>query len=567
MTHSTYRYNPHRHVKIWLSKDPEVFMNTENQMRLIAMRLQNPQDDIHLIYDASLLTPHALSQLQTFCQEHGIRPIDADAFSQQTLSDKEKSLYGFYKDEITHLKAGGNLAVASDILRWLRPVYELGTYTDFDVPVDTSNLGDTVTVGAPLLLNIGSLQTRGREIVLSNNDFIAVVEPQKAQAEINTIQEGILAVLSVYDNDFVEKTEEDIGTDSFWGRLLIKLMKNRSESIYIAKSKTIIPRQDEFKSSRQLRDYISRVMTDRQEFIHFNKTSDNEMDEQVIRRLRDALSNELGFIKWFFFRNEYDEIKRVIEKNDDSILIDYLMKKERTLYLKSIVVCTTGPIAIAKALFNGYVFNTNHFKEHIEKYSFNFYGLQHSFISKNSIPIHESLLGMMSFLGTEDGKLSDSSWLENGAQLQKTRGELLIEQKNKFQSKMTAIFSRLKNEIAVHIQQIREDTQGALGFYRRSSRQRKVETLEAALACFNSEEGFDTEKFGRLLRSIKGKEHEVYAGFAFSHTKDLIERLESASHRALLFGLTNNRHVLFKKKEQSQNNQQESVAVSVFKRT
>ncbi len=39
-----YKYNPHAHVKIWLSKTPSVFMNIENQTRLIEMREKNPND-------------------------------------------------------------------------------------------------------------------------------------------------------------------------------------------------------------------------------------------------------------------------------------------------------------------------------------------------------------------------------------------------------------------------------------------------------------------------------------------------------------------------------------------
>lgn len=56
-----YHYRPHTHVKIWLSNNPQVFMNFENQTRLIAMREQCPTDPIHLIYDSALLNDQSLS--------------------------------------------------------------------------------------------------------------------------------------------------------------------------------------------------------------------------------------------------------------------------------------------------------------------------------------------------------------------------------------------------------------------------------------------------------------------------------------------------------------------------
>ena len=41
-----YELNPHRHVKIWLSKKPDIFLNQENQLRLVRIRAQNPDDVI-----------------------------------------------------------------------------------------------------------------------------------------------------------------------------------------------------------------------------------------------------------------------------------------------------------------------------------------------------------------------------------------------------------------------------------------------------------------------------------------------------------------------------------------
>ncbi len=519
-------------------------MNTENQMRLIRMREKNPTDTINLIYDSSLLDKTAIDDLESFCKEHSITHVDAHKFESLLSTDNEKKLYEFYNDEITHLTEGGNLAVASDILRWLPPVYKNGTYTDFDFPIDTTSLPLEITVDAPLLLNIGSLRTRKKDVILSNNDYIAIVNSLAAKNEIEQIQEGLVSVLGNYTNDFIEKTEEEFGKDSFLNKYLISFMKNRSESIYISRSKSIMHEGD-LKSSRALRQHINEVMTNSDRFLAFNKKPLDEPHESVIKRLRGELNDQLGFFKWFFFRNEYNEIKNILEQSDDK-LIDYLMKKERTLYLKSIVVCTTGPIAIAKSLFKGYVFDSNYFDEHIQPYSFNNYGLRDAFQSKNSIPMHESIFGMMSFLGAEDGELNDSSWLETGAQLQKSRGELIEERKKQFTGELPGILAKAKKDIELHIKQLKENSTGFFGLFFKQRKQEKIKALDKVLACFKQDE-FDTSDLRKVLSAVHLNRSVVYAGLFSNRTQNLIETLNQHCFTAIVFGLTQDRKITLNK--------------------
>lgn len=543
-----YSYNPHNHVKIWLSNKPSVFMNIENQMRLISMREKNPTDQITLIYDSSLLNATAITNLNRFCNEHRITPVDADTFAPLLSSDNERTLYNFYKDEITHLKDGGNLAVASDIIRWLPPVYSRGTYTDFDVPVDTTQLPPTINIEAPLLLNIGSLQTRGKEVILTNNDYIAVIDPIAAKNEIEQVQNGFIKVLSSYTNDFIEKTEEEFGGDSFLNRYFIDFMRNRSESIYIARSKSNfqdgIPR-----TSRILRQHINEIMTVQSKFLEFNKLEPNETNESIVKRLRVALNNQLGLMKWLFFRNEYNEIKKVLEQSDD-VLVNYLMKKERSLYLKSVVICTTGPIAIAKFLFKGYVFNPKHFSEFIQPFSFNHYNLKKAFQSQNSIPIHENILGMMNFLGAEDGALNDSSWLEEGAKLQQNRGQLLEDKIKTLKKDLPSILLKNKNDIENHIEQIKANCEGFFGFFHLDRKKAKIKALGEVLTCFQKDT-FDTSELRKVLENINSNSDKVYAGLLSSKTQTLVEELNQYCNEAIVFGLTQNRQIQLNKGTQT----------------
>ena len=137
----------------------------------------------------------------------------------------------------------------------------------------------------------------------------------------------------------------------------------------------------------------------------------------MIARLRATFAAQLGFIKWFFFNKEYQNSQAALKQNDEGFL-KYLMKKERSLYIKSIVICTTGPLVIAKSLFGDYVLTSAEFNEQATPMSFNHYYLKKAFQSQNSIPLHETVLGMLRFLGAADGDLNDSSWLEEGVTLQ-----------------------------------------------------------------------------------------------------------------------------------------------------
>lgn len=205
-----YSFNPHRHVKIWLSKDKDIFLNLENRIRLVRMRDINPADEIYLVYDSSLLSSKALEELESFCAKYKItaKDVHKDVIP-HCRSEEEKKLIKIYEDEISHLEDGGNLAVGSDVLRWLRPVYELGTYTDFDVHVDTRELPETISVEKPLLLSLGSYAVKSDvESICINNDTIAVVDSQEALSDIQKIQKFIYASCSKQPSDggnFIER--------------------------------------------------------------------------------------------------------------------------------------------------------------------------------------------------------------------------------------------------------------------------------------------------------------------------------------------------------------------------
>ena len=110
MSHLFY---PHRHVKIWLTKDRASFMPLVNQLRLVNMRNINPLDKIHLIYDSTLLSESALTDLDVFCKTYEITAHDAYTIFQTCQTEEEQLLISIYQDEITHLDNGGNVTTPS----------------------------------------------------------------------------------------------------------------------------------------------------------------------------------------------------------------------------------------------------------------------------------------------------------------------------------------------------------------------------------------------------------------------------------------------------------------------
>jgi glucosyltransferase Lgt1/2/3 len=538
-------FDPHRHVKVWFSNKPAVFMNTENQMRLIAMRDKNPKDEINLVFDSSLLDEKANKELQAFCKAHDIRPVDMVDVEKELTTRREKDLFKFYKDEVTHLKEGGNLGIASDIVRWLEPVYKLGTYTDFDVPVEVSELPALIPVQAPLLLNIGSLRLLGREMILSNNDFISIVDPVVAKDQIEKVQDAFIEKLGEYSSDYIPRTEAAFSGGAIKD-MLLDTMRNRPEPTFMVKSNLIF-NDGTPRTSRENRKYIQETMTNQKSYLDFKRneykklkqskpgqgsqSAQEETDAQVIERLRADLKKQLTFVRKTFFKKDYEEIKSVLKKNDHDLL-EHLMKKERSGYLSAIVVCTTGPINIARGLFNEYVLKPRPFRKDVEPYSFKKYKLNQFFLSNNSMKLHENLIGMLEFLGAEEGKLNDSSWLETGAALQGTREEKLAQIKTMLARSLPYTLSVFEKEIAQHLHKIEKQERRM----HTPQREAKIRALKKVQDCFSSGQ-FDVKKFRNVLEDAKRNKKTVFASSSKSKVKELFTLLDKVCHDAKVFSL------------------------------
>lgn len=417
-----YEYNPHVHVKIWLSKNPEVFLNLENQLRLIGMRTTNPVDVIRLVYDSSFLSEQALKELHVFCKKHSITPFDVqEEIIPNCKHDNEKRLIEIYQEEISNLDNGGNLAVASDILRWLKPVYELGTYSDFDIIIDTQKLPQTIAVKESILLNIGSITQSllflNFEALLLNNDIIAVVDPEAATPIINKIQASIYEAcrqqpskeppFSAWMAQTDKNIKEKLGGFRF--TVYTQLPTYIQENEVLKTLDTLISAN--CMSARQLRELIINITQNNATFCRMAQSTSKDFADQ----LRGELKKQTGWMAWLTTpTNTFNELLGTIALSDDDLITKFRTNRRLQL-LKASVTHTTGPQKLMLAMFPASIISyPGEIATNVEPYGFAHYQLENAFKSKQALPFQTGAAKYLQLLSAKPGEVNDLSWLAEG---------------------------------------------------------------------------------------------------------------------------------------------------------
>lgn len=414
-----YLYFPHRHIKIWLSSKPGSFLILENQLRLASMREMNPNDDLYFIYDSRLLTPTAISTMILFCKKHRIITkdvlIDVIPYCQ---TQEELNLLEKYTEQITHLDAGGNLAVASDVLRWLSPIYKLGTYTDFDVPVDTRRLPHCVMVKRPLLFNLGSLAcTEELESISLNNDIMVVVNHEAALKTIQNIQKAIYYSCSVqtppaltyFIDDFKANTKR-LTSPKYLKRILSTHQTYQAlstlRSLGIGKSPQEV-RHRVIELSKD-NDSYSDYLLEPYQLEHIHLTSEAKVN-YAADNMRKALESQNGRANPTYFSD-------LLAIKDDALLIQKLRTSFRMHLLKNSVMYSAGPAVVSFGAFQaGMLYTPEEIDEQITPFSFSHYDLTHGFSSQNGVPFHSSPDDYLTLKSAQPiGAINDLSWLEEG---------------------------------------------------------------------------------------------------------------------------------------------------------
>ncbi len=406
-----YELNPHKHVKIWLSTKPDVFMNQINQLRLIKMCVTNRNDNIYLVYAESLLSPNAQAELKKFCWKHEIIP---KSLEQDVLpyceGPEETNLMAIVQQEIHALGRGGNVASASDVMRWLKPIYSLGIYSDFDVKVNTKNLPDVIVVDAPIITAIGStlLPIDKFEAISLNNEVLAVVgDDAKALEQIKSIQRAIHEVYQ--DNkhylDYGKRLVRDMNI-AFLGPVV-------SKNFNAPKINQIIQQMPEFQAAAMLASH--------------QKSTPIELREQIANGVFTQALNLGQYLSQFRemhqkvindpnthpkLRSQYEQMATMTDK-------EYIAKLESDFnhrLLSVSVTHSTGPVAIAMGLFDDAALPSNKLDQ-IKPYALSSYGLDEAFHSENRNGFHtdENDPKVQDKIHGEMGSLGDAAWTPSGA--------------------------------------------------------------------------------------------------------------------------------------------------------
>lgn len=458
----THKINLHQHVKIWLSKEPDVFLPLINQRRLIKQRYANPKDTIHLVYDARLLSPKAQKDLDDFCAKYKIEPINVETIN---VKPDEKGLLDAYHLEISNLKSGGNPAPASDILRWLSAIYTKGIYTDFDIKVDTSKLPETITINAPILLDGGSMSFGSMELACLNNHIIGVSENPDPDL-IRAIQNNIVRTYNTRDHYAI--------CSNVYNELIQNCSDNSDLCTYLT-------------SARNTLKFI------------------NQLDQTV--------------------KNPC-ELRQNLKRFD---------------HVKTQVLMSTGPSMVTLSLFDTIIKTPQDVDKEVAPFVLSSYGLRDAFKTFNTVGLHDTKFNIYlnAFLCVIQGKggLNDLSWLAQGEARFFKKNKHLMEKAKYYSRETHTNILHIREEIENHIKKIQSDLNGNFfGWYRTSQRYEKIAELTAALQCFHGD-NFDALKYREfiLTRTAK-KTSDISAGYFYSSTQNLLDRLEKESKRAYIYG-------------------------------
>ena len=413
-----YELDPSLLVRIWFSKDPNKAINLENKQRLINLRAENPDATISLVYAKKMLSENALERLFSFCKKYKITPISMEEdVIPFCLDEEEKNLVSIYQKEINYVhNGGGNLAAASDIARWLKPVYSRGIYSDFDTRIHPISLKEKITVEAPILLNIGSLEfpftdlpkENDLETIVLNNDIIAVVGDDVLTSKlIKNIQ---CAIYKAYeDPETYSQYYYQLGLDV--SKYVCQCM-GAVEGFRVA-SNYMLTHADAILASQLFRKMADPV-TLRKQLLEENESGDIAFCRRQVELLYPGLFSEEddNTVKKAYVDFMSNSCGSAINETEITLQREAQFNK---LYMAT-VIHASGPGRLILSLFGNAALPASEINKRVMPYSFHHYEkLNKVFSSANSYKAHTSYSAALKQAATEQiGVTNDQSWTELG---------------------------------------------------------------------------------------------------------------------------------------------------------
>lgn len=427
----------------------------------------------------------------------------------------------------------------------------MGTYTDFDVAVDTRGIPDTITVERPLLLGLGSTVLKKHiESIYINNDTVAVVDPAAALVDIEKMQRTILANLSPYTHafeDFLTATKKIF--EQVVHPLLVPGMMEQDQTLGVIKGISAIYNPQ--KSTRELRYQVQKMTLDNMSFsrvvIPFALLgeSDTSIKARAAGLLREQIKSQLGWIPWLLTSKEsYAQTQAIAALTDDEEFLTKLREEFQRSRLQNIVVQTSGPGALLLSLFEKQYATPSEIDTDIAPSSFQHYGLNTVFKSANTIELHTPQAKSMKTMNSGVGEINDLSWLQEGQQAIQVR-EKKIEQaattmqrffrsnKSRAELNLAQNFNVIYHKIHAQVAKIDAHLRGYFWFYKQGQKSKEMEILKTMLSCFADDgKSFDVDQIKATIDTLRTPDTQD------TETDALVSELELFCKQAKLFGLT-----------------------------
>ncbi|SPX59297.1 hypothetical protein [Legionella feeleii] len=409
--------------------------------------------------------------------------------------------------------------------------------------IEPSEVPLTIPVEKPLLVNLGSVAvTRDIESLALNNDTLAVVDGQAASADIKKIQQFLYGASlrrhgsSVFDTHLISHaTSLQQFVPPFLVPHLLSIDPNYEALQHLAAigmGKTAREvRQDIIKATENNTIFSQNILGNGP---YSQFLPESEKIRQAAALLRSQVQSQLGWFNWLFLPSaQYQQFKMAASISDDDKFLTIMREKNRMALLKTNIVYTSGPGAVAQSWLGRLFFKREEINERIAPFSFAHYRLDKVFISDNGMPLHanaKEALAKMS--GTELGKTNDLSWLEEGQNATVVREQKI----QKILDNLPQNFQEMRGKVQAHIKKIEVDLEGCFGFYRYRERHAKIRALQGILTHF-SDGFFDVDGFQNALNNYRS--NDISASLWKSETKALIDDLVQFCEQAKNYELTN----------------------------
>lgn len=455
-----YQFGTQNHLRIWFSGKKDVFLNEENQLRMVRFREKNPRANVTFVYSSKMLSDETHEKLKSFCRRHHFTPLDFDtALLDECFNQVDKDLYQLAKTELdAYIRhEGGNLAAASDLTRFITPLLVKGTYSDFDTTIDVGSLQDIIEVKAPMLLDIGSVEVSHRfgavsESPLINNDIIGVatkdglIDPA-ARALLQEIQENLLKVyhegasntlkrlskttrvaaespLIQYYNagifNLLFKERPDISITDF--RLFLdKATKNIFNAFRLLTTEEIEQAKARLDEGLSEKLFSALSNIDHDNFpIDFSPKEQVLIKKAYINMMKIGLRDTIDALRSTepqqaaLVNISFQQIKEIDDPDECFRLLQLSVTASRTVFLRDSVTIFSGPLLLADTLlskspilFREVSFDWNHLFEH--------------FHSGQSFKLGSSVEVFQDRMCKSVGTVCDISWLSTGQEAMQNR--------------------------------------------------------------------------------------------------------------------------------------------------